>query len=247
MKTTRPAGTVQFGRIGSTRLLAKPSLLVMGVLLVVLFAPRLDRGGGVDPYLLGVVFVAGLYLSVLVHELAHLAVARAYRMRVPTVTLHLLGGETAIEGSSRTPGQELLTSVVGPLASALLGVASLAAVPLVSDPTAEQLLWLIGWINLLIAAFNMVPGLPLDGGRALRAVIWALTGRESLGVRVAAWVGRLTAVVLVLAVLLWRVGADPRGWIDLAIAALVAWFLWEGASHALRHETRTDTDPRSAP
>ena len=65
---------------------------------------------------LATVFVVALYVSVLVHEIAHVLAARAYRMRVASVTLHLLGGETVIEGESRTPAQELVTSIVGPLA-----------------------------------------------------------------------------------------------------------------------------------
>ena len=153
------------------------------------------------------------------HELAHVAAARGFGMRVHSVTLHLLGGETSIEGESRRPFQELWIAIVGPLTSAAIGVVALA-VGRSLDGTSATLLAAIGLVNLLVAAFNMIPGLPLDGGRVLRALIWGVTGREVLGIRVAAWIGRLTAVVAVV----WA-GLRPRDEtyaVDLIVAALVA-------------------------
>jgi Zn-dependent protease len=236
----RPPGTLRFGRLGGADLLARPSLLVMGVVLVVLFAPRFAAQERLDAYLLAAGFVLALYVSVLVHELAHLAVARAYGMRVPSVTLHLLGGETAIEGESRTPGQELVTSAVGPLASFAIGLVAL----LVADRTTgvtSDLWWSVGWVNLLVAAFNMLPGLPLDGGRVLRAIIWRATGSERRGVVVTAWIGRTAAVALGVWVLVRALQGQTWGtrwWLDVVLAAFVAAFLWVGATAALRGADR---------
>lgn len=220
------------GRLGATTLRAHPSLLLAGVVLVVLFAPRFDAGGA-DPYLVGVVFVAALYASVLVHELAHMAVARAYGLQVPSVTLHLLGGETRIAGGSRGPLQEALTSVVGPLASAVVGLAASYGVGAVGDPTAAQVLWSLGWINLLIAGFNLLPAPPLDGGHVVAAIGWGITGRPSSGTRASAWSGRATALVAVAAVVSFTLGSS-RGLVDLLVAVIVAGFLWSGAGQALR-------------
>ncbi len=236
----RPPGTLRFGRLAGADLLARPSLLIMGVVLVVLFAPRFEVVARTNPYVVAGAFVVALYVSVLVHELAHLAVARAYGMRVPTVTLHLLGGETAIEGESRTPAQELLTSVVGPLASLGIGLAA-HGISDGSEGVARDLWWSIGWVNLLVAAFNMLPGLPLDGGRVLRAVIWKVTGSERLGVVVTAWIGRAAAVGLGVVVLLRLVQGDAWGatwWVDLVLVGFVAAFLWAGATAALRGADR---------
>ncbi len=217
--------------------LIKPSLLVMGVVLVVLFAPRWDDRVGTSPYVLATVFVIGLYISVLVHEIAHLVAARAYGMHVDSVTLHLLGGETVIAGESRTPGQELVTSIVGPLASLAIALGAFAASDALRFGTTSDIIWSIAFVNLLVAAFNMLPGLPLDGGRVFSAIIWKVTGHEQTGVRIAAWIGRFTAVAVVVLALL-TMGNLRDSAINVAIALFVAWFLWEGATDALRHAAR---------
>ena len=80
------------------------------------------------------------------------------------------------------------------LAIALGAFAISDAMPL---GTTSDIIWSIAFVNLLVAGFNMLPGLPLDGGRVFRAIIWKVTGDERTGVRIAAWIGRLTAVALV--------------------------------------------------
>lgn len=237
----RPPGTLRFGRVAGADLLARPSLLFMGLVLVLLLAPRFSVQAETDPYLLAAIFVLALYVSVLVHELAHLAAARAYGMTVRSVTLHLLGGETSVDGESRTPGQELVTSVVGPLASLGIG---LAAHALAQDTggVAGDLLWSIGWVNVLVAVFNLLPGLPLDGGRVVRAVIWAVSGSERTGIVVTAWIGRYVAVGVVAFVLYRVVTGDvwSTAWVfDLLLAGFVALFLWSGATASLRVADRS--------
>lgn len=204
---------------------------------MVLFAPRWDDRSETSPYLLATVFVLALYVSILVHEIAHVLAARAYRMRVDSVTLHLLGGETVIEGESRTPVQELVTSIVGPLASLAIALAAFAVSDSMGFGTTSDVIWSVAWVNLIVAGFNMLPGLPLDGGRVFRAIIWQVTGREETGVRIAAWIGRFTAfAVVALALFSFSNARDTT--INLLVAALVAWFLWEGASDALRNAGR---------
>ncbi len=236
MSSRRP-GTWRIGRVVGVDVLIKPSLLVMGVALVVLFAPRWEDRGDTSPYLLAAVFVVALYVSILVHEIAHVIAARGYRMRVDSVTLHLLGGETLIEGDSRTPVQELVTSIVGPLASLAIALASFAAADAMGFGTASDVVWSIAFVNLIVAAFNMLPGLPLDGGRVFKALIWQVTGREETGTRIAAWIGRFTAVAVVVLALITFSDARTTT-VNLVIAVLVAWFLWEGAGDALRHAGR---------
>lgn len=221
----------RLARVDGVDLLVRPSLFVMGAVLVVVFASRFGDRTSSNPYVLAIAFVVGLYVSVLVHELAHVVVARGYRMRVRSVTLHLLGGETVIEGESRRPLQELAVAGVGPLASIVIGLACLAVDDLFGGTTGS-LLSAMGLVNLLVAAFNLIPGLPLDGGRMLRALIWGVTGRELVGIRVAAWIGRLTAVAVVLVVAL--LPRDDSYVLDLVIALIVAWFLWAGSSQALQ-------------
>ncbi|MDX6276581.1 MAG: hypothetical protein QOJ72_709 [Nocardioidaceae bacterium] len=231
-----PAGTWRIGRLGGVDLLIRPSLLVMGIVLVAVFAPRFDDRSDSNPYVLSVAFVLALYVSVLVHEIAHVVVARRFRMRVQSVTLHLLGGETLIEGESRTPWQELATSIAGPVASLVIGLVGLQAEH-ATNGTTSDVLYSIAYVNILVAIFNMLPGLPLDGGRVFRAIIWQVTGNEATGVRIAAWIGRAAAIgVLALAVLNRGEGREVT--VDLIVAVMVAWFLWQGASDALRNADR---------
>jgi Zn-dependent protease len=236
---SQPSGTWRIGRFAGVDLLARPSLLLMGVVLVVLFAPRYEDQTQMNPYLVAAVFVVALYASILLHEIAHVLAARGFGMHVPSVTLHLLGGETAIEGESRTPWQELATAIVGPIVSLAIGIAGSQAAATLGPGVLHDVVWSIGWVNILVAVFNMLPGLPLDGGRVFKAVVWQLTGHEETGTRVAAWIGRVAAVALI-AVTLVRADFTDNGWtFDVIISAVVAWFLWEGAGHALAHAKRT--------
>jgi Zn-dependent protease len=235
VSTPQHPGTWRLGRLVGVDVLIRPSLLIMGVALVLLFAPRFDDRVDANPYVLASAFVLALYISVLIHELAHVAVARRFGMRVDSVTLHLLGGETLIEGESRRPWQELAISIAGPLSSVAIGLACFAVEPALSG-TAADVLQAVAQVNILVAAFNMLPGLPLDGGRVFRAIIWQVTGREETGIRIAAWIGRVTAVAIVLYAL---TRSSERSFeVDVLIAVLVGWFLWQGAGDALRNAGR---------
>jgi len=221
------SGRWRIARVGGVDLLIAPSLLFMGAILVFAFAPRFDGGGAAAGYPGATLFVLGLYISVFLHELAHLVAARSFGLHVSSITLHMLGGETAIGSPGRTPVQEFVVSVAGPFLSIVIGVACFAV------DSASAVVAALGWINIVVGVFNLLPGLPLDGGRALRATIWQVSGRPDAGTRVAAWVGRLIAIALV-GVTLVRVDYHGPTWsLDVAFATLVAWFLWEGAGYAL--------------
>ena len=236
MSTTQHPGSWRLGRLVGVDVLIRPSLLIMGAALVYLFGQRFDDRTDSNPYVLAVAFVLGLYLSVLIHELAHVAVARQFRMRVRSVTLHLLGGETVIEGESRNPWQELAISIAGPLSSLAIGLACFAIEPALSG-TAADVVHAVAQVNVLVAIFNMLPGLPLDGGRVFRAIIWQVTGREDTGIRIAAWIGRITAVAVV-AYAVTR-SDEPSFEVDVVIAILIGWFLWQGAGDALSNAGRS--------
>ncbi|MGZ5370002.1 MAG: site-2 protease family protein [Aeromicrobium sp.] len=232
------------GRFGGIDLLIRPSLLLMAAVLVYLFAPRFasdnTTGAGTDAYVLAALFVLALYISVLVHEIAHVVLARRYRMPVSSITLHLLGGETAIEGESRSPAQEFWTSVVGPLTSLAIGAIAWVLARGMDGGNAHTVMQAVATVNILVGAINLVPGLPLDGGRVFRAIIWALTGNEATGIRAAAWVGRVVAVVAVAIPFIWLArGDDDATSVDLVLGLLIGWFLWTGAGQALRGADRT--------
>lgn len=212
----------------------------MAAALVLMFAPRFRSTSGTNPYLLAALFVFALYVSVLIHEIGHLVVARRYRMVVASITLHLLGGETAIEGESRTPAQEFWTTVVGPMTSLAIGLLAWLIGRGLEPGEAHSVWMAIAAVNVLVAVFNLVPAFPLDGGRVFRALVWAVTGREAVGTKAAAWSGRVFAVVALVVPAVWLVfGNDAITPVDVAVGAIIAWFLWSGASEALRVADRS--------
>src|ERR671915_949211 len=167
--------------------------------------------------------------SVLVHELAHALVAQARGIRVQDITLFLFGGATRAKVDSRGPGDEFLIAVVGPLTSGLLAglfglVASLGR-DLLSTPLAGTLGYL-GWTNLLLAAFNLVPGFPLDGGRLLRSAIWKATGSLARATQIASAAGQGVGWLLVAAGMASLLAGDLAGGIWFAF---IGWFLVQAA------------------
>ncbi len=185
-------------------------------------------------YSVGFGFVLCLVLSVLLHELGHAVTARRFGIRVRGITLELLGGYTEMEGDAPRPGVELLVSLAGPAVSLVLGLGAGAAALVLPDNTVPgQIAFQLAAANILVAIFNVLPGLPLDGGRALRAVVWSISNDRHLGTRVAGWTGRgIALATLALAALMYagRLLA-PFGLIFLLLIALT---LWQGATGAIR-------------
>lgn len=230
--TDQPSSTWRLGRVAGADILVKPSMFVMGAIMVLLFAPTFERIQQGNPYLAAALFVLVLYASVFLHELAHLIAARKYGMRVQSLTLHLLGGETQIAGESRTPAQEVVTSGVGPVTSLCLGSACLFAAGLVELVTVSSLFWVAGFVNIILGIFNLLPGYPLDGGRVLRGAIWAASGNEATGYRVTAWSGRVTVLIGAIWAA-WAVRFDgPADVVRLVVVLMLATILWSGASYA---------------
>lgn len=224
---------LRIGSIAGSDVLVSSSWFVVAGLIAVIMAPRVEQvepGLGLAKYLVGFLFAVALYLAILLHEGSHAVVARSFGFRVRSITLHFLGGATSIEGDARRPKQEFWIAVVGPLTSLAVGVAALAVWFLLPDGLLRLVVEGLAGANLIIGVLNLVPGLPLDGGRVLKSAVWALTGRLHTGTIVAAWGGRVTAgAVLVVALL-----AATRGnAVDAVVLALVAAFLWAGANHAL--------------
>lgn len=146
------------------------------------------------------VFLALLFFgSVLGHEMAHAITARRRGIPVRGITLFLFGGATHAKVESQGPRDELVVSVVGPLSSLVLAVAFFAlgtALREVLSPLGGGLRYL-GFVNLLLAIFNMLPGFPLDGGRVLRSLVWRATGSLSRATRVASIAGQTVGYLLI--------------------------------------------------
>jgi Zn-dependent protease/CBS domain-containing protein len=188
--------------------------------------PELSGGGAVGLAVLSAVLFFG---SVLVHELAHALVAQARGIRVQDITLFLFGGATRAKVDSRGPGDEFLIALVGPLTSGLLaalfGIAAGLGRQALSAPLAGTLGYL-AWTNLVLAAFNLVPGFPLDGGRLLRSAIWKATGSLARATRVASLSGQAVGWLLVAGGVAWLAAGDLAGGIWFAF---IGWFLVQAA------------------
>ncbi|HTR67946.1 MAG TPA: site-2 protease family protein [Terriglobales bacterium] len=180
--------------------------------------------------LTGLLFFACLFA----HELSHALVAKARGLPIHKITLFLLGGVAQIEKEATDPKTEFWIAVVGPLTSAALGVVLVGLAKLAGwvpshppqTPGTALLLWL-GYINFALAAFNLIPGFPLDGGRVLRAILWWIMGSAERSTRAAARVGQVIAVLFIgYGVFEFFEGAGLGGlWL-----AFIGWFLLQAAS-----------------
>jgi Zn-dependent protease/CBS domain-containing protein len=227
------------GRPFGVPIYVSPTWLIVAVLITVTFAPSIESqipGLGSTAYIVAFVFAVLLYLSVLVHELAHSVVALRFGLPVRRISLYLLGGVSEIEQEAPSPGREFLIAVAGPVLSLMLAGLGWAAVQLLDAGTvAYALVVAVTFSNLLVGLFNLLPGLPLDGGRLVQAAVWKVSGRRLTGIVVAAWAGRVMAVVILLVpILLLPLLGIPQDLLQVLWAALIAAFVWSGAGQALR-------------
>ena len=148
--------------------------------------------GPVGAYGAGLVLALLLFASVLAHELGHSLVARSQGITVNSIKLFLFGGIASIENESKTPGQAFQVAVAGPAVSIFLFLA-FTAVSLISNlpPIAQGVISSVATTNLVLALFNLIPGLPLDGGQIFKAAVWKATNSRAKGVRWAAKSGQL--------------------------------------------------------
>lgn len=243
-----PGGGILMGRPFGVPVYVAPSWFLVAALITWVFGGQLDRvlpELGNLRYLVALFFAVAFYASVLVHELAHTVVALRYGLPVRRIQLQFFGGVSEIEKESETPGREFVLAFVGPLLSLVLAGLFYLTMAAVEPGTVPGVL-LAGLMisNLIVAAFNLLPGLPLDGGRMLRAVVWKITGKPMAGTVAAAWVGRALAVAVLIGLpLLTHTGAlgnstkDIGGMetvTDALLAAILAAIIWTGAGNSLR-------------
>jgi Zn-dependent protease len=198
---------------------------------------RYDAGGESQAYVITAVFAVLFYATILGHELAHAVVAQASGFPVSGITLWWLGGFTAFRRTRPSALRDGLIAAAGPLSSLALGLIfwALSRATLDGDHRIYVVAFALAWSKVFLAVYNALPGLPLDGGSVLRAVVWGVTGRESMGSLVAGWSGRVVAVGLV-ALPLWdafRRGGSPDV-LAIVFTVSIGIFLWQGASHAIR-------------
>ena len=218
-----------------------------------------DWSLGMD-LVIGIVASLLFFLSVLAHELAHSVTAKARGLPVRRITLFIFGGVSNIEKEPASPGTEFIMSIVGPLTSLVIGFVLLflsgAKLQLSSldigsaqqalsrlDPLSTLFLWL-GPINILLGIFNMIPGFPLDGGRVLRSILWAMTNNLRKATRWATAVGQMVAWLFIITGVAMAFGVNVpilgTGFISGLWLAFIGWFLNNAASQSYRQVVLED-------
>jgi Zn-dependent protease len=253
------------GRLFGVPVYVAPSWLIVAAAITIMFGPdvaqQIPQLGGAS-YAVSFSYAVLLYVSVLIHELGHAVVAMRLGVPVKRITLQLLGGVTEMAGEARSPGREFLVAVAGPVLSLLLGglafltVGGLGGGPAdvfrgpaggasLSVQVAVVLLNALMFANLMVGVFNLLPGLPLDGGVLLRSALWKLTGRPYTATVAAAWIGRGLAALLLVGPLLLQLatGVTPS-LIFWFWSALLATFIWLGATAAMHGAMLRERLPR---
>lgn len=237
-------------RIGSLRgapVYIGRSWPIIAIIIIFTFGPQVTNlrpDLGTSGYLVAAAFAILLLLSVLVHEAAHALVAQARGMAVHQVVADAWGGHTSFDQDDTSPATGALVAVVGPLANAVLAVIGWLVLQMQGDGSAVTrfdpisvptlLLSAFVWANGFVAVFNLLPGLPLDGGYLVSSLVWAATGSRSKGSVVAGWCGRIVAVLAVL----WAIGlpllhGQQPSMITTVWAIMIGGFLWFGAGAAI--------------
>jgi Zn-dependent protease len=179
-------GSIRLGTYAGIPVRAHWSMAIVALWFGVLLSADLGIIGGV-------VATVAFFASILAHEFGHALVARRYGVRTQSIDLWALGGMARLDRESPSPRADGLIAVAGPAVSLLLGAVSLAA----SFALQSDVLFWIGFVNSVLAVFNMLPGAPLDGGRVLRAIRWARTGNKYRAMRDAGNAGRVLGWALV--------------------------------------------------
>ena len=229
--------SLRLGRVFGIPIEINVTWLITFLLLTFLLANRFDslylRWPVYQEWSVAIITVGLFFLSVLAHELSHSLVAMSRGIPVAGITLFIFGGVSHLTREPRHPSEEFLISVVGPLTSIALAVIAAAILFWLSPGNwpwpsryaspVEMVAFLLAWGNLSVGIFNMIPGFPLDGGRVLRAIVWAGSGSHVKATRVAARCGQGVGLLMIAGGVLYIVLWD--NWIDGIWAAVIGFFL----------------------
>ncbi len=235
-RTGRAPG-IRIATIGGVPVYIGSSWLVLALIIVALTGPDLASARpdlGALAYAVAVAYAVLLLVAVLVHEGAHAVLARRFGYPVHRVVADLWGGHTALDVTKARPGPSALVAVAGPAANGLLAVVGVAAAAVAPAGVPSGLAHAFAWLNGLLALFNLLPGLPLDGGQLVESGVWAATGSRGRGRMVAGYCGiAVTGLVVGYAVVLPLLRGRTPTLFALGWSLLIAWFLWQGARSAI--------------
>lgn len=226
-------------RIAGVPVRFRASWFLVSGAIVLLFGPQVQRifpELGLLAYAVALGYALLLMLSVLAHELAHALAARSFGWPATEIELNLWGGHTEFLAHRATPVKSLAVSLAGPAANLVIaglgwyfsGLFELTGV-------AALLVQVTVLVNFMVGVFNLLPGLPLDGGRIVESAVWGATGSQDRGLRAAGWGGRVVVVLLLsgLAVLVIT-GVREISLVVVVVAVMVSFFLWQGASESIK-------------
>lgn len=224
------------GSIFGIPLFIDPSWLIVLGLIAFWMGSTSYRSLGLVAYAIGIVMALLLFGSVLLHELGHSLVAKKQGIQVNAITLFLFGGVASIDQESKTPEKAFQVAIAGPLVSIVLFVLLFGLSIIL--PTAplpfKELIATLARMNLVLALFNLIPGLPLDGGQVLKAIVWKVTGSRFKGIRWAANAGKFlgwSAIILGMASLFL---------LQSGLGLWIAFLGWFGVQNASNYDRVTD-------
>ena len=235
------SNSIRIGNLFGIPFYIKPSwFFILGLVTLTYGGELANFSGltGILPWMLGLFAALMLFASVLAHELGHSFAAISQGIKVKSITLFIFGGLAALEKESETPLQSFLVAIAGPLVSVLLfGVFTLINATVALPTPIGAIISLLAYINLVLALFNMIPGLPLDGGNVLKAIVWKATGNPNKGVIIAGRVGQVFGWLAVAIGLLGALNLIPFGsfW-----TLLIGLFLLQNAGFAAQSATVQD-------
>lgn len=211
---------------------------IVALVIVVSFAPSIGRAlphVGAGAYLVAAAYALLLLASVLAHEAGHALVAQGFGNRVDRIVADLWGGHTTYQATTNSPGRSALVAFAGPLMNALIAVVAWFLWPMTPLGVPSLLMGALFYSNAFVAVFNLLPGLPLDGGFLVDSAVWKITGSRTKGQLVAGWTGRLvTIAVIAWFVVLPLLRGEQPDLVSIMWMALIASFLWQGATAAIR-------------
>jgi Zn-dependent protease/CBS domain-containing protein len=229
--------TVKLGRISGIEIGLHYSWFIIAALIVFSLGEHFHQANpnwhAPEIWITALITAGLFFVTLLLHELAHSLVAQKRGLRISAITLFALGGVSQIQDDATDAKTEFWVAIVGPITSLIIGFGCLAIAmglgwhrPLEPHTAASEVLVWLGYINIGLALFNMIPGFPLDGGRVLRSIIWAVTKNGDRSTRIAARVGQIVALLFILDGI-WQCfsGTGLGGlWI-----AFIGWFLMDAA------------------
>ncbi|OUM42496.1 site-2 protease family protein [Arthrobacter sedimenti] len=237
---TQGSPGLSLGRLAGIPVVLAWSWFVITAFIVLVFGPRVSGafpGIGAGAYAVALGYALLLAVSVLIHELAHALTARAFGWPTTRIVLNLWGGHTQFASFNASPGRSLAVALAGPAANFVLaGLGWLILQALTPGSVSYLLATILVWANLLVALFNVLPGLPLDGGRLVESAVWKATGSQEKGTVAAGWAGRIIVLLLLASVvgvqLLQGRGPDL---LVIVLTVVMGASLWMGATAAIEN------------